>query len=55
MKIEQQHWLAIAPRQGQQRVMEGGGAGSPYLVGLIPGFIGLAMLAYAMFLAAPVE
>jgi hypothetical protein len=37
------------------RVMEGGGAGSPYLVGLIPGFIGLAMLAYAMFLAAPVE
>lgn len=37
------------------RVMLGGGTGSPYLCGLIPGFIGLAMLAYAMFLAAPVE
>ena len=26
-----------------------------YLCGLIPGFIGIAMLAYAFFLAAPVE
>jgi len=26
-----------------------------YLCGLIPGFIGLAMLAYALFLPAPVE
>jgi hypothetical protein len=33
----------------------GGGAGSPYLCGLIPGFIGVAMLVYVMFLAAPVE
>jgi hypothetical protein len=37
------------------RAMLGGGAGSPYLCGLIPGFIGVAMLVYAMFLAAPVE
>ena len=37
------------------RVLLGGGTGSPYLCGLIPGFIGMAMLAYAMFLAAPVE
>ncbi len=37
------------------RVLLGGGAGSPFLCGLIPGFIGIAMLAYAMFLAAPVE
>ncbi len=37
------------------RVMLGGGTGSPYLCGLIPGFIGLAMLSYAMFLARPVE
>lgn len=37
------------------RVMLGGGSGSPYLCGLIPGFIGLAMLSYAMFLARPVE
>ena len=33
----------------------GGGSGSPYLCGLIPGFIGIAMLVYVMFLAAPVE
>ena len=37
------------------RVLLGGGSGSPFLCGLIPGFIGLAMLAYAMFFAAPVE
>ena len=37
------------------RVLLGGGAGSPFLCGLIPGFIGIAMLAYVMFLAAPVE
>ncbi len=37
------------------RAMLGGGGGSPYLCGLIPGFIGVAMLCYAMFLAAPVE
>ncbi len=28
---------------------------SPYLVGLIPGFIGIAMLIYVYFLAAPIE
>ena len=37
------------------RAMLGGGTGSPYLCGLIPGFVGVAMLSYAMFLAAPVE
>lgn len=37
------------------RALIGGGSGSPYLCGLIPGFIGVAMLAYSMFLAAPVE
>jgi hypothetical protein len=37
------------------RAMLGAGTGSPYLCGLIPGFIGLAMLAYVMFLARPVE
>lgn len=37
------------------RAMMGGGNGSPYLCGLIPGFIGMAMLVYAMFLASPVE
>ena len=37
------------------RAMLGGGAGSPYLCGLIPGFIGVAMLAYALFLAAPAQ
>ena len=37
------------------RVLIGGGSGSPYLCGLIPGFVGVAMLTYAMFLAAPVE
>ena len=37
------------------RALTGGGSGSPYLCGLIPGFVGVAMLGYAMFLAAPVE
>jgi hypothetical protein len=29
--------------------------GSPWLVGLIPGFIGVAMLVYVYFMAAPIE
>lgn len=33
------------------RFMIGSGPGSPYLCGLIPAFIGLALLAYALFLA----
>lgn len=37
------------------RIMLGGGQGSPYLCGLIPGLIGVAMLIYVYFLAAPVE
>jgi len=37
------------------RVLIGGGAESPYLCGLIPGFIGVAMLVYVYFLAAPIE
>jgi hypothetical protein len=37
------------------RTMLGGGPGSPYLCGLIPGFIGIAMLTYSIFLAAPAE
>ena len=37
------------------RALLGAGQGSPFLCGLIPGFIGIAMLAYAFFLAAPVE
>jgi hypothetical protein len=37
------------------RAMLGGGAGSPYLCGLIPAFVGVAMLAYVVFLAAPLE
>ncbi|MGD0731774.1 MAG: hypothetical protein ABR956_10955 [Terracidiphilus sp.] len=32
-----------------------GGGDSPYLCGLIPGFIGVALLIYAYFLAAPLE
>lgn len=32
----------------------GAGPGSPYLCGLIPGFIGVGMLVYALFLADPV-
>jgi Domain of unknown function (DUF6249) len=34
------------------RVLTGGGSGSPFLVGLIPCFIGIALLVYALFLAA---
>jgi hypothetical protein len=37
------------------RSLIGGGAGSPYLCGLIPGMVGVAMLAYVFFLARPVE
>jgi hypothetical protein len=37
------------------RVLLGSGQGSPFLCGLIPGFIGIGMLAYAFFLAAPVD
>jgi hypothetical protein len=37
------------------RAMLGASQGSPYLCGLIPGFIGVAMLTYSLFLAAPVE
>lgn len=33
------------------RMMIGGGPGSPYLCGLIPGFIGVALLVYAFFMA----
>jgi hypothetical protein len=36
------------------RVLIGGG-NSPYLCGLIPGFIGVAMLIYVFFLAGPIE
>lgn len=32
-----------------------GGGSSPYLCGLIPGFIGIAMLVYVYALAAPIE
>ncbi len=31
------------------------GNGSPWLVGLIPGFIGVAMLVYVFFMAGPIE
>ena len=37
------------------RFLLGGGQGSPYLCGLIPGMIGVGMLAYVFFLAAPAE
>jgi len=37
------------------RVLIGGGHDSPYLAGLIPGFIGVAMLIYVYFLAGPIE
>lgn len=37
------------------RVLLGGGAGSPFLCGLIPGFVGIAMLVYVLFLAEPIE
>jgi hypothetical protein len=36
-------------------VMGGDGHNSPYMVGLIPGLIGVAMLVYVFFLAAPVD
>jgi len=37
------------------RSITGGGSSSPYLCGLIPGLVGVALLVYAMFMAAPVE
>ena len=37
------------------RVLIGGGPKSPYLCGLIPGLIGVAMLVYVYLLAAPIE
>lgn len=37
------------------RALIGAGHDSPYLCGLIPGLIGVAMLVYVYFLAAPVE
>lgn len=37
------------------RFLKGGGQGSPWLCGLIPGCIGIGMLVYVFFLAAPVE
>jgi len=37
------------------RVLLGGGSGTPYLCGLIPGFIGVAMLIYVYFMAGPIE
>jgi hypothetical protein len=33
----------------------GGGQGSPWLCGLIPGCIGVALFTYAVFLAPPIE
>ncbi|MGA3264137.1 MAG: hypothetical protein ABSC47_08850 [Terracidiphilus sp.] len=35
--------------------LEGVHPGSPYLVGLIPGLIGVALLVYVIFMAPPVE
>lgn len=37
------------------RVLLGSGANSPFLCGLIPGFIGVAMLVYVYVLAGPIE
>jgi len=37
------------------RVMTATDPGAPYLIGLIPGFIGVAMLVYVYALAAPIE
>jgi len=37
------------------RVMTATDPGAPYLVGLIPGFIGVAMLVYVYALARPIE
>jgi Flp pilus assembly protein TadB len=35
-------------------MLAGGGAGSPWLVGLIPAFVGIALLVYVFFLADPI-
>jgi hypothetical protein len=37
------------------RILIGSGPGSPYLCGLIPALVGVALLVYVFFLAAPVE
>ena len=37
------------------RVLLGSHSGSPFLCGLIPGLIGVAMLAYVYFFASPIE
>jgi hypothetical protein len=37
------------------RSLLGGGPGSPYLCGLIPGMVGVGMLVYAFFMAGPVD
>jgi hypothetical protein len=37
------------------RAMLGGHQGAPYLCGLIPGFVGIAMLVYVYFLAEPLK
>jgi hypothetical protein len=37
------------------RSLIGGGQGSPYLCGLIPAMVGVGMLLYAFFMAAPVD
>ncbi len=37
------------------RGLLGGGSGTPVLVGLIPGFVGIGMLIYVFLLAGPVE
>jgi hypothetical protein len=44
--------VALTIFLGSQR---SGGLGEGYLVGLIPGLIGVAMLVYVFFLAAPVD
>ncbi len=36
------------------RFVAGGAVGSPWLVGLIPGFVGVALLVYVYFLADPI-
>jgi len=37
------------------RMVAGGAPGSPWLVGLIPGFVGIALLIYVFFLADPIQ
>ncbi len=37
------------------RVAAGGAAGSPWLIGLIPGFVGIALLIYVYFMAEPIN